>query len=136
MRRAQRGDTEAFDALVRDFQDRAVAYARSLLPFDRSAAEDAAQEAFVQAWRALPTLVAPEAFPVWLRRIVFKYCDRVRRRGIGTPRVVSLDAAGAVTGGTEPYDALRARDENERLREAFDTLPTREREAALLYYWG
>lgn len=51
--RAQHGDTRAFDALVRQFQNQAVSYARTLL-FDPATAEDAAQEAFVQAWRDFP----------------------------------------------------------------------------------
>ena len=77
---AQRGDTAAFDLLVRHYQDRAVAYARSIL-CDPAAAEDAAQDAFLQAWRDLPSLAEPNAFPAWFRRIVFKYCDRIRRAG-------------------------------------------------------
>ncbi len=75
--RAQQGDTRAFDTLVRRFQNTAIAYARTLLP--PSVAEDAAQEAFVQAWRDLPRLTEAAAFGAWLRRIVFKYCDRARR---------------------------------------------------------
>jgi RNA polymerase sigma factor (sigma-70 family) len=110
-----------------------VAYARTLLP-DVSAAEDAAQEAFVQAWRDLPRLNEPAAFPAWLRRIVFKYCDRARR----TTRlpVISLDAAGHIAGGTEPAPLAESAADAARVRAALDSLPPRERESALLYYLG
>jgi DNA-directed RNA polymerase specialized sigma24 family protein len=57
----------------------AVAYAYSLLG-DFQLAEDAAQEAFIQAYRDLKTLREPLAFSSWLRRIVFNYCDRITRK--------------------------------------------------------
>ena len=76
---AQQGDLGAFDALVQRFRDMAAAYAYSILG-DFQLAEDAAQEAFVQAYHDLKTLREPLAFPAWLRRIVFKYCDRITRK--------------------------------------------------------
>ncbi len=78
--RAQGGDTAAFDALVRRFRDMAVGYAYSILR-DFHAAEDAAQEAFIQAYYDLETLREPGAFPAWFRRVVFKHCDRITGRG-------------------------------------------------------
>ena len=57
--RAQTGDMEAFDALVRRFQDMAVGYAYSRLG-EWGPAQDAAQEAFIHLYRDLPTLRAPE----------------------------------------------------------------------------
>src|SRR5258706_4099164 len=73
--RAQAGDLEAFDALVRRCQDMAVGYAYSLLG-EWGPAQDVAQEAFIQVYRDLPKLRAPEAFLAWFRRIIFKHCDR------------------------------------------------------------
>ena len=64
--RAQQGDVAAYGQVVRRFQDMAVGYAGAVLG-DFHLAEDAAQEAFV------------EAFAPWLRRIVFKQCDRTLR---------------------------------------------------------
>src|SRR6266481_5645234 len=92
---AQAGDREAFDALVRRFQDMAVGYAYSLLG-DLGAAQDAAQEAFIQLYGDLPKLRAPEAFLTWFRQIIFKQCDRIRRgRRFGA---VPLDAVTRTTG--------------------------------------
>ena len=79
VQRAQVGDPFAFDHLVRRFQDMSVGYALTLLSDDRTSAEDASQEAFLEAYRCLGALRIPAAFPGWLRRIVFKHCDRVRR---------------------------------------------------------
>ena len=77
--RARDGDADAFAVLVRRFQDMAVGYGYSLL-HDFHLAEDAAQEAFFEAYRTLPKLREPAAFAGWFRRIVFKQCDRITRR--------------------------------------------------------
>lgn len=78
VRAAQAGDAEARDALIVRFQSLAVGYAFSVLG-DFHTAEDVAQEAFVEALAVLDDLRAPEAFPAWLKRIVFKHCDRMTR---------------------------------------------------------
>lgn len=65
--------------LVRLHQTRARAYARAILK-DADLAEDAVQEAWLEGFRNLKTLREPTAFPYWFRRIVFKQCDRIRRR--------------------------------------------------------
>ena len=57
VRSAQAGDELAFAELVRSHQDRAVAYATAILG-DYHLAEDAAQEAFVDAYRELRSLSA------------------------------------------------------------------------------
>ena len=128
--RAQGGDTRAFDALVRRFQDPAVAYARTLL-HDPAAAEDAAQEAFVQAWRDLPRLMEAAAFGAWLRRIVFKFCDRDRRSARPT-----LPLAETLTLPTdqEPDQVAERADDAARVQTAIQALPCPLREATLLYY--
>lgn len=71
---AQHGDLSAFDARVGRFRDMAIGCAYSLLG-DFQLAEDAFQEALVQAFLHVKTLGEPHAFPAWLRRIVVKHCD-------------------------------------------------------------
>ncbi|MBT5714837.1 RNA polymerase subunit sigma-24, partial [Candidatus Poribacteria bacterium] len=66
----------AFGQIVVEFQDMAYGLAYGALR-DSHAAEDVAQEAFIEAWRSLPALREPKAFPGWFRRIVLKYCDRL-----------------------------------------------------------
>ena len=128
--RAQGGDTRAFDALVRRFQDPAVAYARTLL-HDPAAAEDAAQEAFVQAWRDLPRLMEAAAFGAWLRRIVFKFCDRDRRSARPTqPLAEELP----LPTDQEPDQVAERADDAARVQTAIQALPCPLREATLLYY--
>jgi len=126
--KAQAGDVRAFAEVVRRFQDMAVGYAYSILG-DFHLAEDAAQDAFVQAYLNLSTLREVRAFPSWLRRIVFKQCNRItRRKRVAT---VPLEAEA------EPADPRRGPHEAVEQREvlsAVNALPEKERTAATLFY--
>ncbi len=104
---AQRGDLDAFAALVGRYQDLAFATAYARLG-DVHLAQDAAQEAFLQVHRDLPMLREPSAFPSWLRRIVAKHADRlVRGKRV---RTVALDAAIERWMGSDPFwSTLRGR---------------------------
>jgi RNA polymerase sigma-70 factor (ECF subfamily) len=66
--RAQRGDKHAYELLVTKYQRR---LARLISRFVRDAAEveDVTQEAFIKAYRALPTFRGESAFYTWLYRI-------------------------------------------------------------------
>jgi RNA polymerase sigma-70 factor (ECF subfamily) len=68
VRRAQRGDTRAFDLLVLKYQGR---IATLVARFVNSPAEveDVVQEAFIKAFRALPQFRGESAFYTWLYRI-------------------------------------------------------------------
>ncbi len=79
IRDALAGQGDALRNLVLRYQDLAVGYAFSLLG-DYHLAEDAAQEALIAMVRNLGQLREPAAFVGWLRTIVFKQCDRIRRR--------------------------------------------------------
>jgi RNA polymerase sigma-70 factor (ECF subfamily) len=75
---AQAGDLEAYGRLVRETQQMAYAVARGVLR-DPALAEDAAQEAFVRAFRRLGALKDPAAFAGWLRRTVITVALNMRR---------------------------------------------------------
>ena len=125
--KARAGDLAAFEDLVRRFQNMACGYAYARLG-DFHLAEDAAQEAFIDAYRLLPDLRAPAAFSGWLRRIVFKHCDRLTRR---RPRLVGLEAvAGMATDESGPERRLLLRE----VREAVGALPETQRQAFALFY--
>jgi RNA polymerase sigma-70 factor (ECF subfamily) len=63
------GDGRAYEALVRRHGGRMLAVARRLLR-NEDEAEDAVQEAFLAAWRALPAFEGQSRLGTWLHRIV------------------------------------------------------------------
>jgi len=130
--RAQDGDLRAFDALVRQFRDMAVGYAYALLS-DFHLAEDAAQEAFVQAFRDLRMLRNPRAFPAWLRRLVFKHCDRLtRKKRVST---VPLDRVELPDErASSPLDLLGEEERRQAVLQSIEGLPERERTTTTLFY--
>ena len=130
--RARAGDRAAFEEVVRRFQALAVGYAYSILG-DFHWAEDAAQEAFVEAYFRLGGLREPLAFPAWLRRVVFKHCDRLtRRRRVPTvPLEAGIQAADPAPG---PDETALADMRREAVLSAINALPEGERAATTLYY--
>jgi RNA polymerase sigma-70 factor (ECF subfamily) len=86
-RRCLGGDSSAFAGILEIYQDRVYSFALRLLK-DPAAAEDAAQEAFVNAFRGLASYNPAYPFSSWLFRIAHNACmDALRAGG----RTVSLD---------------------------------------------
>lgn len=125
--RVQMGNQAAYAEVVRRFQDMAIGYARAMLG-DADLAEDAAQEAFIEAYVELGQLREPVAFPGWFRRIVYKRCDRLLRQR--HPPVVPLDE----THGAESHLPAVEPDRFELLQEAIQQLPLEERALINLFY--
>lgn len=76
---AQRGDREAFAGLVRLHERRAYAVARAIAATHEDA-EDAVQDGFLHAYRALDRFRPDQAFGAWLHRIVANAALDIGRR--------------------------------------------------------
>ena len=112
----------------------AVGYAYSIVR-DFQSAEDAAQEAFLEAYRNLDQLREPAAFPGWFRRIVFKQCDRItRNKHFAFFQLEAVEAR--VSKAPSQSDAAEQREMNDKIIAAVDSLPDHERSATMLYYIG
>ncbi len=70
---AQDGDLDAFEALVRRYQPAVYRVALRMLGSEADA-QDATQETFLRAWRALPRFRHDSALTTWLYRIVTRRC--------------------------------------------------------------
>jgi len=91
--RAMHGDEEAFDALVGRIGDSMHSVARRILR-DTNLAQDATQQALLDAWRYLPTLRDPDRFEAWSHRLLVNACyaeARRERRHRGNLRLLSRD---------------------------------------------
>lgn len=129
---ARDGETGAFALLVERFQDMAYAGAYTVLN-DAGLAEDAAQEAFTEAFFNLDKLREPAAFPGWFRRIVFKQSDRlVRGKQLATTPLEGMyDVAVA---DVDLEQLVEEREMHTTVRRAVADLPERERVVVLLFY--
>ena len=128
--RVRSGDRVAFGQIVGRFQDMALGYATSQLG-DPHAAEDAAQEAFLQAYVDLDQLQEPAAFPGWFRRILHKHCDRQRRRQrVGLTPLDDEQWEARV----EPVSELESEDRRRLLTAAIRRLPEAEQAPVTLFY--
>ncbi|RKQ93138.1 RNA polymerase sigma-70 factor (ECF subfamily) [Solirubrobacter pauli] len=87
---AVEGDGDAYASLVRAHQDIAFRTAM-LITQDAAEAEEAAQDAFVKAWRALPRFRRGEPWRPWLLTIVANEA-RNRRRSAGRRSALALRA--------------------------------------------
>jgi RNA polymerase sigma-70 factor (ECF subfamily) len=133
--RARDGDADAFSALVARHQQAAFRVAW-LIARDPGEAEDAVQEAFVKAWRAMPRFRADAPFRPWILRIA---SNEARNRARSTRRRDALalrEAAAVGTGDAAPSPeaAALSRDETETLTRALDRLPERDR-IVIAYRW-
>jgi RNA polymerase sigma-70 factor (ECF subfamily) len=127
--RAMHGDRDAFGIIAERRLARLTGTAGLILR-DADAADDAAQETLVRAWRDLPGLRDPDRFDPWLHRILVRACgDHLRRRGRDTAR--RSDAIPDMAGADE---AARHADRDEMDR-ALDRLSVEQRTAVVLHYY-
>jgi RNA polymerase sigma-70 factor, ECF subfamily len=135
--RARRGDHAAFAALVRAHEQVAFRTA-CLIAGSAAEAEDAAQEAFVKAWRALPRFREGAPLRPWLLAIVANEA-RTRRRASGRREGWTLRAAGetrALGPSAEPSAeaGVLVRERTHELLEALAALGERDREVLALRF--
>jgi RNA polymerase sigma-70 factor, ECF subfamily len=124
---AQRGSDEAFSALVRLHQRRAYSVVRAIV-LSHEDAEDAVQEGFLHAHRALDRFRPDQPFGAWLYRIMANAAlDLVRRRKV-------RDADELPDNIALPFrDPAESGELRERLREALLHLTDRQRAVIVLH---
>jgi RNA polymerase sigma-70 factor, ECF subfamily len=120
---AKRGDVQAYEQLVMRYQDLAVRTAY-LVTRNSADAEDAAQEAFVKGYAALPRFREGSAFRPWILRIA---ANEARNRGRSARRreALALRAAADRPSGEavpSPEAAVLDREEQRELLEAIERL--------------
>lgn len=124
---AQRGESESFAALVRLHQRRAYAVARSIV-LTHEDAEDAVQEGFLHAYKALHRFLPDQAFGAWLHRIVANAAlDITRRKKVRDADTLADTIASPFRDPAESDELKR------RLTRALESLGDRQRSVIVLH---
>jgi RNA polymerase sigma-70 factor (ECF subfamily) len=124
---SRRGDLSAYDRLVAAYQDRVYQTAYRITGH-REDAWDAAQEAFLRAFKALRTFRGDAIFSTWMTRIAVNAAlDVVRRRPPHAPVTAEIAAAG-----NDPSDEILRRDQQRRVQQAIAALPPDHRTVVVL----
>jgi RNA polymerase sigma-70 factor (ECF subfamily) len=133
VRRAQRGDREAFGTLVEQFQPTVYAIALRRLGNPNDAME-LAQEVFLHVLRRIGQLREPERFAGWLRQVAVRMAINRATRRVAPPSVEVGVLENASGRPDEPLDQLISRERAERLWEALGQLKSLDREALDAFY--
>jgi RNA polymerase sigma-70 factor (ECF subfamily) len=129
--RARAGDLDAQDVLVRMYLADVYGLAFRMLR-DEDLAQDAAQDAMVNAMRALDRFRGDASFRTWVLRIAANSAKSLARRR-GRKREVSLTAVEGLAGDTEDAAAaVELKDEAARIRAQVAKLPEKQRMAVEL----
>lgn len=124
------GSRDAFGALVERHQSFACALAYSKTG-SVAASEDIAQDAFLAAWKNLPTLRAPDNFRGFLAGTIRHLAARFHRGASASRAVEPAPAAGPT-----PSEDLMSREEEALLWAALEALPAAQREPLVLFHRG
>ena len=123
------GDQEAFGILAERSLDRLVGTAGLILR-DADAAQDAAQDALIRAWRDLPTLRDPDRFGAWLYRVLLNSCaDHRRRQQRHAHQALLPEHGGAASDGAQVMA------ERDAISAALDRLSDEHRAVVVLRYY-
>lgn len=129
--RAREGDRDAFRALVDAHYDELGRFARRYLG-QREDAEDALQETFLRAYRALGEYVEREAFRAWLFRILLNRCRTLAKQRGRRFRILIHDDDAVHEKAVEPAPASSGFEWRDALDAALQRLDPKLREAFLL----
>jgi RNA polymerase sigma-70 factor (ECF subfamily) len=133
--RAQKGDAEAFTQIVAAYQRQVFNLCYRMLG-DPYEAEDAAQEAFLRAFKAIKRYDPDRKFSTWLLTIASRYCiDQIRRRRLKTFSIENFLETGLSDPALGPEASLRQGEEQEAVQELLQVLKPTDRAAIVMRYW-
>lgn len=131
--RARGGDREAFGALVERYRDNVyrLTYRMCGNPYD---ADEAAQEAFVAAWRALPNFRGDAKFSTWLYRLATNAAIDLMRREKRHHTGAESEMPDIADDRESPQESVERTEQQEAVQQALSALSEEYREILLLRY--
>lgn len=124
VRRAMRGDAEAFIELMEQTKPALLRVAYGYFKTDADVA-DVISETILSAWEHMGELRKPAYFKTWLTRILINNCNRLRRQQRRIQPMEQLPEPGGVCDDTLS---------NLEFKELIESLPEADRMIFLLYY--
>jgi RNA polymerase sigma-70 factor (ECF subfamily) len=132
---AQNGDTEAFTELV-DAHQVAVYNLCYRMLGDQYEAEDAAQETFLRAYKAMKTFDLGRPFSTWLLSIAAHYCiDQLRRKRLNITHFEESGYLHIPDPSPNPEASLSESEQQKRIRSLLNVLGETDRAAVIMFYW-
>jgi len=134
---AKAGDKEAFSTLVEIYQKPVFSVCYRMLGTP-TAAEDAAQEAFIRAYKALDRYDTERSFATWILSIASNYSiDQLRKKKV---TILSMDSdkhawLAPPDPGPSPEKAALDKEKNTLVQAILADLPEIDRAAVVLQYW-
>ncbi len=135
--RAVEGDEIAFTRLVEIYQKPVYNLCYRMLG-NAGDAEDAAQEAFLRAYKSLSRYDPKRSFATWLLSIASHYCiDQLRKRRFTSFSIDDEDHAWLEPPdpGPNPEVSLSIREKQEQVQELLENLGPKDRSAVIMRYW-
>lgn len=131
--RAQKGDAEAFGQLVEAYQGQVyrLTLRMGLSPAD---AEEAAQEAFIAAWKGLPRFRGDSRFSTWLYSLATHAAIDLMRREKKYKDSADIEDVVLPDEAASPQEVLEKQETRDAVQNALQTLSPRAREILLLRY--
>lgn len=133
--RVKQGDTEAFSILVETYKDMVYTICVKMLTVEADA-EEAAQDVFVKAFRAIKGFQGKAKFTTWLYRIAYNQCISVIRKKVKMIDLVDeLPDREIDDTALDGLDALSAEERSRYLQMAVEALPETDRVVVTLFYY-
>lgn len=137
IRAAQGGDPDAFEQLVRSYDQNVLRMALNLLHSPEDA-RDVYQEAFLRVYRNLPKFRFDCSFSTWLYRIVANLClDQIRKRKVRKEEGSAIETGSGEMdrfqfvperrADVDPQRQLMSSEVSTRIQEVLSRLTARER---------
>ena len=132
---AQKGSVDAFTDLVNSHQNAVFNLCYRMLG-DPYEAEDAAQETFLRAYKAMKSFDRKRSFSTWLLSIAAHYCiDMLRKKRLNITHIEDTPYLELPDPGPNPEISLTDSEQQKRIRALLNVLSETDRAIVVMFYW-
>jgi RNA polymerase sigma-70 factor (ECF subfamily) len=132
---AQKGDVNAFTDIVNAHQNAVYNLCYRMLG-DPYEAEDAAQETFIRAYKAMKSYDKKRSFTTWLLSIAAHYCiDQLRKKRLKVTSIEDTPYLDIPDPGPNPEVSLTKSEQQKRIKALLNVLSETDRAIVIMFYW-